>query len=137
MFDHIGIVVSDLDRTATLYRAMLEPLGLKLLEEHRTGENEGWVVISSGQPQSPFFVLSAGRPTFWRADSEPAKSPVHICFSAPSKEAVDSFHAAGLEHGAKDNGAPGIRRQPFYDAFLLDEDNNNIEAGVYLQSPNG
>jgi catechol 2,3-dioxygenase-like lactoylglutathione lyase family enzyme len=137
MFDHVGIVVSDLARSAKLYAAMLEPLGLKILEDHRTAGNEGWLVISSGKPQSPFFVLAGGRPTFWRADSEPAKSPLHLCFTAPSKEAVDRFHAIGLEHGAKDNGAPGIRRQPFYDAFLLDEDSNNIEAGVYLQSPNG
>jgi catechol 2,3-dioxygenase-like lactoylglutathione lyase family enzyme len=137
MFDHIGIVVADLDRSAKLYSAMLEPLGYRILEDHRTGDNEGWMVIGTGQPQSPFLVLAEGRPTFWREDSEPAKSPVHVCFTAPSKEAVDRFHSAGLEHGAKDNGAPGIRRQPFYDAFLLDHDSNNIEAGIYLQSPNG
>jgi catechol 2,3-dioxygenase-like lactoylglutathione lyase family enzyme len=137
MFDHIGIVVSNLDRSVRLYSAILEPLGLQMLEDRRSGDNEGWVVISSGQAQAPFFVLAAGRPTFWRPDSQVAKSPVHLCFTAPSKEAVDQFHALGLEHGAKDNGAPGIRRQPFYDAFLLDEDSNNIEAGVYLQSPNG
>jgi catechol 2,3-dioxygenase-like lactoylglutathione lyase family enzyme len=137
MFDHIGIVVSDLERGARLYAAMLEPLGLRMLEEHRTGVNEGWLVFSSGNPQSPFFVLAAGRPSFWRSDSQPAKSPVHLSFTAPSREAVDSFHAAGLKHGAIDNGAPGVRRDPFYCAFLLDEDSNNIEAGLYLQSPNG
>jgi catechol 2,3-dioxygenase-like lactoylglutathione lyase family enzyme len=137
MFDHAGIVVLNLARSAKLYAAMLEPLGLQIHEEHRTGANEGWLVISRGKPHEPFFVLSGGRPSFWRADSEAGRSPVHLCFTAPSKEAVDRFHAAGLEHGAKDNGAPGIRRQPYYDAFLLDFDSNNIEAGIYLQSPNG
>ena len=63
---------------------------------------------------------------------QPAASPVHLCFSAPSAEAVDRFHALGLELGAKDNGHPGIRREPFYNAFLIDFDGNNIEAGVYL-----
>ncbi|MFL6772364.1 MAG: VOC family protein, partial [Sphingomicrobium sp.] len=92
----------------------------------------GWIVISSGSPQAPFFVLAAGRPSFWTDLSEAGKSPVHLCFAAPSKEAVDRFHALGLQHGAKDNGAPGVRREPFYDAFLLDDDSNNIEAGVYV-----
>jgi hypothetical protein len=115
---------------------MLEPLGYRLMEEHRTGKNEGWIVMAEGKAQNPFFVLSAGRPSFWRVGSEAARSPVHICFTAPSKAAVDRFHAVGLEYGAEDNGTPGIRRQPFYDAFLLDFDSNNIEAGFYLQSPN-
>lgn len=137
MFDHVGIVVADLERSARLYATMLEPLGYHILEEHRMGENEGWLVLAEGHPQSPFLVLAAGRPSFWTAQSEPAKSPVHLCFSAPSKEAVDRFHAAGLDHGATDNGAAGVRREPFYCAFLLDLDFNNIEAGVYLQSPNG
>jgi len=55
---------------------------------------------------------------------------MHLCFRAPSREAVDRFHAAGVAHGAADNGGPGIRRQPFYHAFLLDLDGNNVEAGV-------
>jgi catechol 2,3-dioxygenase-like lactoylglutathione lyase family enzyme len=131
VFDHLGIVVADLRRSAELYGHMLAPLGYAILEQHRTGPDEGWVVISSGKPQSPFFVLAAGRPSFWNEDARPSTSPVHLCFTAPSREAVDAFHASGLEHGALDNGAPGVRREPFYDAFLLDFDGNNIEAGVY------
>ena len=132
MFDHIGIVVSDLQRSARLYAHMLAPLGLRIVEKHRTGPGEGWVVIASGEPAAPFFVLAAGRPSFWPAEARPAASPVHLCFRAPSREAVDAFHRAGLAHGARDNGAPGVRRQPFYDAFLIDPDDNNIEAGLYL-----
>jgi hypothetical protein len=30
------------------------------------------------------------------------------------------------------NGEPGIRRKPFYCAFLIDPDGNNLEAGIYL-----
>ncbi|HEX5182233.1 MAG TPA: VOC family protein [Allosphingosinicella sp.] len=133
MFDHIGIVVKDLRASARLYAAMLAPLGLKIVEKHRTGPGEGWVVIASGAPSSPFFVLAAGRPSFWGTDSAPGTSPVHLCFKAPSREAVDLFHRAGLAHGATDNGAPGIRRQPFHCAFLIDLDGNNVEAGCYLR----
>src|SRR5579872_7422853 len=113
MFDHIGIVVSNLDRSAKLYAAMLEPLGYRIVEEHRISANEGWIVIGTGQPHSPFLVLGAGRPSFWRSDSDVAKSPVHICLTAPSKDAVNRFHRSGVELGASDNGAPGVRREPF------------------------
>ena len=137
MFEHIGIVVPDLDRSVRLHSATLEPLDLKILVEHRDGPNEGRVIFSSDKPQSPFFVLGADRPTFWRTDSEAAKSPVHLCFMAPSNEAVDRFHAAGLEQGAKDNGAPGIRRPPSTTHPCWMRTPTISKRGVYLQSPNG
>ena len=133
MFDHVGIVVGDLRRSARFYAHTLAPLGLKIVEKHRTGPGEGWVVISSGQPASAFFVIGAGRPSFWPGDSKPAMSPVHLCFRAPSQLAVDEFHRRGLIHGAKDNGVPGIRRSPFYCAFIIDPDGNNVEAGCHLE----
>jgi hypothetical protein len=61
-------------------------------------------------------------------------SPIHIAFRAPSKDAVDRFHAIGLREGATNNGDPGVRRVPYYCGFLLDADGNNIEAGVYLEN---
>jgi catechol 2,3-dioxygenase-like lactoylglutathione lyase family enzyme len=105
---------------------------LNIVEKHRTGPGEGWVVIASGAPAAPFFVIAAGRPSFWGNEAVAGTSPMHLCFSAPSQEAVDRFHQAGLAHGARDNGAPGIRRAPFYCAFLIDHDGNNVEAGCYL-----
>ncbi|KWE99479.1 hypothetical protein WT72_30270 [Burkholderia pseudomultivorans] len=132
MFDHIGIVARDLKSSARLYASMLAPLGIRLVEKHRLSVDSAWVVFSTGKPQSPFFVIGEGRPTFWAADAVVATSPVHLAFSAPSREAVDQFYAAGLAHGARDNGSPGIRRQPFYCAFLIDLDGNNVEAGCYL-----
>lgn len=134
MFDHVGIVVGDLERSVRFYERALAPLGLKVVESHKTGPGEGWFVISSGAPASPFFVIGAGRPSFWTNGSKPAKSPAHLCFRAPSRQAVDEFHRLGLACGTKDNGAPGIRRQPFYCAFLIDPDGNNVEAGCYLAS---
>lgn len=132
MFDHVGIVVKDLKRSASLYAHMLAPLGFRILERHKTGPGEGWVVIGSGEAAAPFFVIGAGRPSFWLPGSTPGSSPIHVCFKAPSQEAVDAFHQAGLAQGARCNGAPGMRRQPFYCAFLIDLDGNNAEAGCYI-----
>jgi catechol 2,3-dioxygenase-like lactoylglutathione lyase family enzyme len=132
MFDHIGLVVSDREKGWAFYERLLTPLGITSLNRNPRPDGEGWMVMSTGAPQSPFFVVAAGRPSFWSAPNQPAQSPVHLCFAAPSKEAVDAFHATGLALGAKDNGAPGVRRAPFYCAFLIDFDGNNIEAGCYL-----
>ena len=137
MIDHVGIVVADLKRSARLYGHMLAPLGLRILEKHRRGTNDGWIVMSTGIQQSPFFVIAAGRPSFWGPEARASATPLHLCFSAPSRNAVDRFYAAGLSLGAKDNGAPGIRRRPFYCAFLIDFDGNNIEAGLYLKDDIG
>lgn len=131
MFDHVGIVFKDLERSGNLYKTILSELGIKLMEDHTQRDETGWLVFSNGAPESPFFVVAAGRPSFWAPESEAAKSPAHIAFRAPSREAVDRFHAAGVRHGARDNGKPGVRRGRYYCAFLIDFDGNNVEAGVY------
>src|SRR5215475_6025214 len=101
MFDHLGVVVSDLKRSADFYGRVLAPLGYRILEKHPRGHGEGWVVIGTGKPASPFFVVAAGRPTFWSDTAQPATSPVHICFAAPSQDAVERFHETGLSLGAR------------------------------------
>jgi catechol 2,3-dioxygenase-like lactoylglutathione lyase family enzyme len=134
MFDHIGIVVTDLQHAAEFYTRVLAPLGITAIEPYSRPNGEGWVVMSRGAARAPFFVISAGRPSYWSEEHRASISPCHLSFTAPSKEAVNEFHSVGLELGAKDNGAPGVRRAPFYCAFLIDPDGNNIEAGVYLDA---
>lgn len=54
-----------------------------------------------------------------------------MAFHAPDRGAVDRFHAAGVETGGRDNGAPGLRADygpTYYAAFLIDPDGNNVEA---------
>ena len=45
---------------------------------------------------------------------------------------VDAFHKVALEAGGKDNGMPRghpeMSRQPYYSAFVIDPDGNNLEA---------
>jgi catechol 2,3-dioxygenase-like lactoylglutathione lyase family enzyme len=132
MFDHLGIVVDDLARARRFYVAVLEPLGLRLLEDHTQADRTGWLVFGTGARHSPFFVVAAGRPSFWNSAHEAGRSPIHLAFCAPSQESVDRFHDVGVELGGRSNGDPGVRRKPFYCAFLIDPDGNNLEAGVYL-----
>lgn len=73
---------------------------------------EFWVQLASDQGQA-----SAGNGT-------------HIAFMAPSREAVDAFHQAGLDGGGRDAGAPGERDYTpgYYASFLHDLDGNKTEA---------
>ena len=117
MLDHLGINVSDYDRSRAFYERALAPLGVSLLMEPAPGFG------GFGRD---------GKPSFWITDQRrPATENVHVAFSAPDRATVDAFHAAALEAGGTDNGGPGIREiyhPNYYGAFVLDLDGNNVEA---------
>jgi catechol 2,3-dioxygenase-like lactoylglutathione lyase family enzyme len=63
---------------------------------------------------------------------------MHVAFEAQNSEQVDAFHAAALEAGGRDNGAPGLRKEyssTYYAAFVLDPNGNNIEAVFHGDAP--
>src|SRR5690606_14182631 len=68
------------------------------------------------------------------ADSAAAQGQLtgrhHLAFQARDPAMVDAFYRTALEHGGRDNGAPGERpyHPGYYAAFVLDPDGNNIEA---------
>jgi catechol 2,3-dioxygenase-like lactoylglutathione lyase family enzyme len=117
MLDHVGFSVSDYDRSKAFYEKALAPLGLTLLVEP-VPEVGGF-----GEDQKPFF---------WIGTRDPAsRSELHVAFTAGDRAAVDAFHAAALEAGGTDNGAPGVREiyhPNYYGAYVRDPDGNNIEA---------
>jgi catechol 2,3-dioxygenase-like lactoylglutathione lyase family enzyme len=134
MFDHLGLVFRDLKAAGDFYKPVLATLGVRPMEDHTQADGTGWLVFSTGAPESPFFLVAAGRPSFWSDQMQAGRAPAHVAFQAPSRAAVDAFHAAGLAAGGRDNGGPGVRRGRYYCAFLIDLDGNNIEAGVYADA---
>lgn len=114
MIDHIGIRVSDYERSKRFYTLALAPLGYSLMMEGASGAGFHREAI-------PDFWIKAGPPTL----------PVHVAFSSPDRATVDAFHRAALAAGAADNGPPGLRphyHPSYYGAFVLDPDGYNIEA---------
>ena len=121
MIDHISLGVKDLDRSKRFYDAALEPLGYWCLRKAKALVGYGY-----GRDRVSLWVVSAERPV----PADP-KSRLHICFAAPSVEAVGAFHAASLRAGGQDNGAPGFRPHysaDYYAAFIIDPDGYRIEA---------
>ena len=117
MLDHVGINVSDYERSRDFYTRALAPLGYTLLME----------------PMPGFGGFGRdGKPDFWIAEPrEPTTRNVHVALAADDRGTVDAFHEAALEAGGSDNGGPGVREHyhpSYYGAFVLDPDGNNIEA---------
>lgn len=130
MFDHMGFYTGgELRAAREFYSAILAPLNGRLLEDHSRDDGEGWLVFGTGAAKAAFFVIAKGKPAWWRAEQAGGGAAIHLAFRAPSRAAVDQFHAAGLRLGAKDNGAPGERGRGYYAAYLIDADSNGVEAG--------
>jgi catechol 2,3-dioxygenase-like lactoylglutathione lyase family enzyme len=118
---HISIGVKDVERSKRSYDQALPPLGYRYIRAARSGAGYGY-----GADIIAFWVMAAERPV--RPDD---KSGLHVCFAAPSVAAVDAFHAAALNAGGRDNGAPGPRPiygDDYYAAFVVDPDGYRIEA---------
>ncbi len=112
LVDHLGLWASDAAASRRFYGAILAALG-------REAEDDGDTLNSD-----ELYVAASAAGTVTRG--------LHLCFQAGSRAKVDAFHAAGLDAGGRDNGAPGLRdyHPGYYAAFLLDPDGNNIEAKV-------
>ena len=107
VIDHVHIRVQDAAASVAFYKAVLEPLGIPAVWEAERGAQFANLVVTDDEPRT--------------------SGPVHIAFVADSRDQVDAFHRAGIEAGARDNGAPGVREQysseyggRYYAAFLLD-----------------
>lgn len=130
ILDHMGFGVGNYERAKMFYTATLAPLGITLLMEVPAEENR------SGHAACGFG--REGHPLFWIGAEGRTTPPVHIAFVARSRAAVDGFHAAALDNGATDNGAPGLRpnyHPDYYAAFVIDPDGHNIEAVCHASAP--
>lgn len=107
LIDHLHLKVRDLAKAKRFYEAILETLGIPLVEgEGHFYADELWVDVGE------------------------TSSRVHFAFQAKDRATVERFHAAALKAGGRDNGGPGERKyHPGYcAAFAFDPDGNNVEA---------
>jgi catechol 2,3-dioxygenase-like lactoylglutathione lyase family enzyme len=114
MLHHLGLEVSDLERSARFYDALLHPLGVRRI--HATEGAIAWGV------DAPQLWITARR--------RPAPGYGHVAVRARGKAAVDAAHAAGVATGGRCDGPPGPRPSygpRYYAAYLLDPDGLRIE----------
>ena len=119
IISHLSIGTNDFDRAVDFYNSVLPTLGCKEIMTHPGA-------IAYGREYPEFWVQIP-------IDGKPATvgNGSHIGFVADSKEVVDAFHAAAIEAGGIDDGAPGPRPdygEQYYGCFIRDLDGNKIEA---------
>lgn len=129
MLDHVSVTVADLPRAEVFYDAVFAALGVfKAGSDHA----DGWIGYGErcdgDHPERSYFSVRLGT----APDDAPRR---HYCFKAATRAHVDAFWRAGLAHGGRDNGAPGLRdyHASYYAAFLIDPDGNRIEAVCHRQ----
>ncbi len=120
MLGHVSFGVRDLAQAIMFYDAVLTSLG--------------WVRLWSGIPRG----VGYGPPEsgeklnlFKHPDATPPGPGFHLAFDAPSRAAVDAFHAAALARGGSNRGAPGVRLSygpTYYAGFVTDPDGYKLEA---------
>ena len=120
MFSHVTLGTADLERARAFYEPVMATLGI--------GEPfslPGRLVFGD-MTGAKLFV---GAP--FDGGSASHGNGTHVALTAPTRAAVDAFHAAALVHGGTDEGAPGMRphyHTNYYGAYVRDPDGNKLQA---------
>lgn len=115
LIDHLQLVVADLTAARRFYLAVFKALDIPL-----GGEGPDFFWADELFISSKDSVAAQGHLT----------GRAHFALQARDRDQVKAFHAAAIEAGGRDNGAPGERpyHPGYYAAFVLDPDGNNVEA---------
>ena len=126
MFKYVTLGSNDLAVSGRFYDAALAPLGIARLVTKDDELGYGLPPAAGEKRKCWLYVLQPfnGKPAT-------GGNGVDIAFEAPSRAAIDAFHAAAMAHGGQDEGAPGLRPHympTFYTAYVRDPFGNKINA---------
>jgi catechol 2,3-dioxygenase-like lactoylglutathione lyase family enzyme len=121
LLGHLSFGVSDLATATAFYDATMAALGYARVST--TPDSVGYGRRGTDSDRLRLFQCAGA--------AKPPGPGFHLAFVAPSRDAVDRFHAEALRHGGVDQGSPGLRPQygsDYYAAFVLDPDGYKLEA---------
>jgi catechol 2,3-dioxygenase-like lactoylglutathione lyase family enzyme len=116
MLNYVSIKVTDLERSAAFYDALLRPLGWR--RQYEGGGAIGWGLI---------------RGSFYITSGDPRPGYGQVSFPTKSIPAVKAAWEAGLEYGADSESQPGSAPAAGpgnYAARLQDPDGYTVEISV-------
>jgi catechol 2,3-dioxygenase-like lactoylglutathione lyase family enzyme len=118
---YVTVGSNDIARAMKFYDAALPSLGFerRVIQDDEAGYGQ------PGDNRTRFWVT---KPYDKRAASN--GNGTMVALEAPSRAAVDAFHAAALSAGGTDEGGPGLRpyHASFYACYVRDPDGNKISA---------
>lgn len=119
IIDHLSVGVPDIAAGRAFYDKVLGALAVNCL-----ASGEGFAAY--GHKAIQFLLLKPHD-----GGAATGGNGTHVAIVAPSREAVEAGHAAGLGAGGKDEGAPGERpgypMPGVFAAFVRDPWGNKIE----------
>jgi catechol 2,3-dioxygenase-like lactoylglutathione lyase family enzyme len=118
MIDHLWLRVADVAAAKRFYETIAPHAGIRLGADE---PDRAQLLIGDDAQEGSFSLVSGDEPT----------EHVHLAFAAGDDATVRAFHAAAVNAGYRDNGAPGERPEyhaGYYGAFVLDPDGNNVEV---------
>lgn len=121
MLLYVTLGSSDLERSGRFYDAALATLGI----ERRVTEDDELGYAAPSDTRCRLWVLLPydGKQASFGNGSM-------VTLEAPSRAAVDAFHAAAIANGGTDEGGPGLRpfHEHFYACYVRDPDGNKLSA---------
>ena len=122
MIGYVMVGTNDIEQSLKLYDKILPCAGMKKIET--TSDYVGYASIFSDYEKITFYITKP-----YNRKNATFGNGSMIAFLCQDKKSVDNFHRVGLENGAKDEGAPGIRSgYEDYFSYLRDFDGNKICA---------
>lgn len=115
--DHITLPVRNYAVSRRFYVEALRPLGLVLLLDWPDGR-KAW------------FGVEGAASLLWMCESR-AAGTLDLALTADGPEAVEAFHAAAVQAGARTEWTPAVRPEfdcRYFAARVRDPDGNSIEA---------
>jgi catechol 2,3-dioxygenase-like lactoylglutathione lyase family enzyme len=123
MIGYVTIGTNDIERSCAFFDAAFEPLGYK-----RSFLKGAWAGYGPGGKTEGLEIYVCS-PNDGKAASFGNGSM--LAFKAPSRAAVEAFHAGALAAGGSDEGQPGVRGDydpPMYMAYVRDPEGNKFAA---------
>ena len=90
MIDHIGLAVSNMERSKAFYLSALKPVGIGVIMEVSAEESGGDAHAGFGKDNKAFFWIGTG--------GKP-RGGAHVAFTAQTRAEVDTFYRAALDAG--------------------------------------
>jgi catechol 2,3-dioxygenase-like lactoylglutathione lyase family enzyme len=125
---HISIGVHDYNVSKAFYTAILAPLGLRLVYDSQAISRTKLPRTLGYGPSEDQEVINLFE---WGQEAHAPGAGSHIAFNAPSRAAVEEFHAAAVLHGGISSGEPGLRAHygaNYFAAFVVDPEGWKLEA---------
>ena len=122
MISHLCLGTNHLPRAIRFYEGVLVHLGLLLKFSSLEQGMAAWVSPAASRP-----LLIVCLP--FNEQAATAGNGQMVALLAPNRQAVRDAHAAALQHGAQDEGAPGLRphyHPHYYGAYFRDLDGNKL-----------